>query len=94
MKTDAGYGQTFYLWRLFEPSATQLPDALQVWAADGWPVGPPPQWSPDGRMLLFENYTWPLPKILNLDTFQVSEALERLRPNPGITGPWWVSWIP
>ncbi len=94
MRTDAGYGQTFYLWRLLEPTATQLPDALQVWAVDGWPLGPPPQWSPDGRMLLFENYTWPLPKILNLETLQVNEALEKLRPRPGITGPWWVSWAP
>jgi Tol biopolymer transport system component len=93
-KTNAGYGQTFYLWRLFDPDAAQLPDALQVWASDSWPVGPPPQWSPDGRMILFENFTWPLPKLLNLDTMHVSEALEKLRPKPGDAGPWWITWAP
>ena len=51
-------------------------------------------WSPAGRRVLFENYTWPLPKILNLDTMEVTEALTALRPKPGIAGPWYVAWLP
>ena len=94
VKTDAGYGQLFYLWSPSDSSVVQLPAGIEVWSSDSWPVGPPPQWSPDGRRILFENYTWLLPKILNLDTMEVTEALTALRPQPGITGPWGVTWLP
>jgi Tol biopolymer transport system component len=94
VKTDAGDGQLFYLWSPSDSSAVQLPAGIEVWSSDSWPVGPPPQWSPDGRRILFENFTWPLPKILNLDTLEVTEALTALKPKPGITGPWFVTWLP
>ncbi len=94
VKTDAGYGQLFYLWSPSDSSVVQLPAGIEVWSSDGWPVGPPPQWSPDGRRILFENFTWPLPKILNLDTLEVTEALTALKPKPGIVGPWYVTWLP
>ncbi len=94
VKTDAGYGQTFYLWSPTDSTMVKLPAGIEVWSAEGWPVGPSPHWSPDGRRILFENYTWPLPKILNLDTMEVTEALTALKPKPGITGPWGVTWLP
>ncbi len=94
VKTETGYGQIFYLWSPFDSSVVKLPEGIEVRSAEGWPVGPPPQWSPEGRRILFENYTWPLPKILNLDTMEVSEALTALRPQPRIIGPWGVTWLP
>ena len=94
MKTDAGYGQLFYLWSPSDSSVVQLPAGIEVWSSDSWPVGPPPQWSPDSRRILFENFTWPLLRILNLDTMEVAEALTALKPKSGIAGPWYVTWLP
>lgn len=94
VKGERGYGQVYWTWSPSTLSATQLPEGIQLWSQEGWSVGVPPQWSPDGRQILFENFAWELPKILDLNTMNVREGLTTLRPRPGIVGPWGAAWLP
>lgn len=92
-RTQAGYGQVFYLW-LPGSSPVRLPAALEVWDTETWVIGNPPQWSPDGRQIIFSSSQWAFPRLLDLETLNVTDALTTLNPDDGQPAPQRVTWMP
>lgn len=88
---------TYALYDVESGQISPLPEILNIQedvaASGSWRIGLAPQWSPDGKSVLLNHPDYANPKLLDLETLKVTEALASV-VQPGDLSSQPVLWLP
>ena len=88
---------TYALYDVESGQISPLPETLNIQedvaASGSWQIGLAPQWSPDGKSVLLNHPDYANPKLLHLETLEVTDALASA-VQPGDLSSQPVLWLP